>query len=92
MESDINRNKRKKYTEERKMKTAIRNELDMNQMEQVAGGTVNKNPTPNNPQIDSIINGDNYDAIAQAIANWLNGDNVRSRNVQNDVDIYDCDI
>jgi hypothetical protein len=67
-------------------------ELDMNMMGAVTGGTVNKNPTPGNPGIDIIINGDNYDTIAQAIANWLNGDDVRTRKINNDVDIYDCDI
>ena len=30
--------------------------------------------------------------IAQAIADWLNGDNNRTRNVNNDVDIYDTAI
>jgi hypothetical protein len=44
------------------------------------------------PGIDGIINGKNYDAIAQWIANWLNGDNKRSRKVNNNVDIYDTEI
>lgn len=69
-------------------------ELNMNQMGQITGGTNNKNPNPDkmDPGIDQIINGKNYDAIAQAIADWLNGDNERSRNVDNDVDIYDTAI
>ena len=60
----------------------------------ITGGTNNKNPNPGkmDPGIDGIINGPNYDAIAQKIADWLNGDNNRSRNVNNDVDIFDTDI
>ena len=42
--------------------------------------------------IDDIINGKNYDAIAQMIADYLNGDDVRTREVDNNVDIYDCEI
>ena len=69
-------------------------ELNLNQMAGITGGTNNKNPNPGrmDPGIDSIINGKNYDAIAQKIADWLNGDNNRTRNVNNNVDIYDTDI
>ena len=71
-------------------------EMELNQslMIRITGGTNNKNPNPGkmDPGIDQIINGDNYNAIAQAIADWLNGDNNRSRNVNNDVDIYDIAI
>ena len=69
-------------------------ELNLNQMAGITGGTNNKNPNPDkmDPGIDGIINGKNYDAIAQKIADWLNGDNDRSRNVNNNVDIYDTDI
>ena len=72
---------------------AYEKELNLNQMEQISGG-VHNNPNPGkmDPGIDSIINGQNYDAIAQAIADWLNGDNTRTRNVNNDVDIYDTAI
>ena len=72
---------------------AYEKELNLNQMEQISGG-VNNNPNPckMDPGIDGIINGQNYDAIAQAIADWLNGDNTRTRNVNNDVDIYDTAI
>ena len=68
-------------------------ELNLNQMGQITGG-VNNNPNPGtmDPGIDGIINGPNYDAIAQKIADWLNGDDDRSRNVNNDVDIYDTAI
>ena len=68
-------------------------ELNMNQMVKITGGT-NNNPNPDkmDPGIDGIINGPNYDAIAQAIADWLNGDDKRSRNVNNNVDIYDTAI
>ena len=68
-------------------------ELNLNQMVRITGG-VNNNPNPDkmDPGIDGIINGKNYDAIAQKIADWLNGDNDRSRNVNNNVDIYDIDI
>ncbi|MBQ8137501.1 MAG: hypothetical protein IJ174_08725 [Clostridia bacterium] len=71
------------------MKTEM--ELNLEELEMANGGTVNKNPTPGNVGIDLIINGKNYDALAQAIANILNGDNVRTRNVQQR-DIYDCKI
>ena len=71
---------------------AYEKELNLDQMVKVTGGK--GNPTPDNmdPGIDGIINGKNYDAIAQAIADWLNGDNERTRNVNNDVDIYDTAI
>ena len=69
-------------------------EMNQNQMGRITGGSNNKNPNPDkmDPGIDGIINGKNYDAIAQKIADWLNGDNDRSRNVNNNVDIYDTDI
>ena len=68
-------------------------ELNLSQMGRITGG-VNNNPNPGkmDPGIDGIINGENYNAVAQAIADWLNGDNNRSRNVNNDVDIYDTAI
>ena len=70
-----------------------RTEMNMNQLEQITGG-VNNNPNPDNmdPGIDGIINGKNYDLIAQLIADWLNGDNNRTRNVNNDINIYDTEI
>ena len=69
-------------------------ELNLNQMVRITGGTNNKNPNPGkmDPGIDGIINGKNYNAIAQWIADWLNGDNNRSRDVNNNVNIYDTDI
>ena len=67
-------------------------EIRLDEMSMVTGGTVNKNPTPGNPGIDGIINGKNYDAVAQAIADILNGDNVRTRRVDDSRDIYDCVI
>ena len=67
-------------------------ELNLPELEGVTGGKINSNPTPGNPGIDGIITGKYYDAIAQAIANWLNGDDQRTRWVNNRVDIYDCDI
>ena len=69
-----------------------RMEIRLDEMSMVTGGTVNKNPTPGNPGIDGIINGKNYDAVAQAIADILNGDNVRTRQVDDSRDIYDCVI
>jgi hypothetical protein len=68
-------------------------ELKAKQMNNVAGGTVNKDPKPDNVGwIDQTINGKNYDAIAQYIANILNGDDVRTREVNANVDIYDCEL
>ena len=68
-------------------------ELNPGQMVRITGG-VNNNPNPDkmDPGIDGMINGQNYDAIAQQIADWLNGDNDRSRNVNNNVNIYDTEI
>ena len=78
------------------MKTTKTNntiELKAKQMNNVAGGTVNKDPKPDNVGwIDQTINGKNYDAIAQYIANILNGDDVRTREVNANVDIYDCEL
>ena len=73
------------------MNTNIK-ELNLNQVGQITGGS--NNPTPGNmdPGIDGIINGKNYDYIAQLIADILNGDDNRSRKVNNDVDIYDTAI
>ena len=70
-----------------------RTEMNMNELEQITGG-VNNNPNPDkmDPGIDGIINGKNYDLIAQLIADWLNGDNNRTRNVNNDINIYDTEI
>ena len=70
----------------------MKTEISMNEMAMVSGGTVNKNPTPGNVGIDGIINGSNYDAVAQVIADILNGDDQRSRGVDNSRDIYDCVI
>ena len=89
------RKRKKTYTvqEDKKMNT-YETELNLNQMVRITGGTNNNNPNPDkmDPGIDGIINGENYNAIAQAIADWLNGDNNRTRNVNNDVDIYDTAI
>ncbi len=68
-------------------KMEIREEL----LNRVTGGTVNKNPTPSNTTsiVDQTINGKNYDAVAQMIADWLNGDDVRTRKIDNTQDIND---
>ena len=63
------------------------------QMNNVTGGTVNKDPKPNTVGwIDQTINGKKYDAVAQYIADILNGDDVRTRQVNANVDIYDCEL
>ena len=66
-------------------------EISKEMLEQAAGGTVNKNPTPTNTTgiADQVINGKNYDALAQLIADWLNGDDVRTRAIDNTQDIND---
>ena len=68
--------------------------IGLDELAMVAGGTVNDNYTPDSygDGIDDMINGDNYDAIAQKIADYLNGDDKRTRKVDNNVDIYDCEI
>ncbi len=75
------------------MKAMIK-ELSGPEMMAVSGGRTNKNPNPGNltSPVDQIINGKNYDAIAQRIADWLNGNDKRTRKVNNKVDIYDTDI
>ena len=66
-------------------------EINEELLNQVTGGTANKNPNPSNTTsiVDQTINGDNYDALAQMIADWLNGDDVRTRPIDNSQDIYD---
>lgn len=66
-------------------------EIPMEMLDQVTGGTVNKNPNPSNTTgiVDQTINGNNYDALAQKIADWLNGDDVRTRAIDNTQDIND---
>ena len=70
--------------------------INEEELEKVAGGTVNDNLQPVSDSfggmVDDMINGKNYDAIAQAIADYLNGDDVRTRQIDNNVDIYDCEI
>ena len=69
-------------------------ELNIMELEGIRGGITHKNPTPDRIDrgIDQILNGRNYDALAQIIADWLNGDLNRSSLVDNSVDIYDTDI
>lgn len=65
--------------------------ISLDNLDKVTGGTVNDNYAPGgyDSGIDCIINGDNYDEIAQIIADIINGDDVRTRDVDSDVDIYD---
>ena len=69
-------------------------ELRLNQLGQAAGGATNKNPTPKNTTtiVDDTINGENYDAIAQAIVNKISPPPARKRAVDNAQDIYDVSI
>ena len=71
--------------------TASQMEIREELLDNVTGGTVNKNPTPSNTTsiVDQTINGKNYDAVAQMIADWLNGDDVRTRKIDNTQDIND---
>ena len=70
----------------------VKIELNLMDMEAVTGG--HKNPTPSRMDagIDGILNGKTYDRIAQWIADWLNGDNVRTRKVDHNQNIYDTEI
>ena len=70
------------------------NELELQQLGQAAGGTVNKNPSPKNTTniVDDTVNGENYDAIAEAIARKINPAPPRKRNVDNSHSIYDVSI
>ena len=69
-------------------------ELNIMELEGIRGGITHKNPTPDRIDrgIDQILNGRNYDALAQIIADWLNGDLNSSSLVENSVVIYDTDI
>ena len=77
------------------MKTRIEDEI----MNMVSGGKVNTNtPDPGKLNIDKIINDPFYDWVADKIVEGLNKDdpnssyNTRSREVNNNVDIYDFQI
>ena len=75
------------------MDTMIK-EMNVMQMEEITGGVTHKNPTPSklDAPIDGILNGPFYDMIAQMFADWANGDNVRTRKVNNETDIHDIGI
>lgn len=65
--------------------------LTAEQLDAATGGTANKNPNPGKIDngLDNIINGDTYDAIAQQVADWINGDDERTRDVCNrDINDY----
>ncbi len=68
--------------------------LNEEELSLVTGGKVNKNVDPGNLTrgVDIVINGKNYDALAQRIADFLCPPSPRTRKVNNDVDINDCDI
>ena len=70
------------------------NELQLQQLGQAAGGTVNKNPSPKNTTniVDDTVNGENYDAVATAIAHRISPPPARKRKVNNSYDIYDVAI
>ena len=70
------------------------NELGLQEIGQAAGGTVNKNPNPKNTTniVDDTVNGETYDAIAEAIARKINPAPPRKRNVNNSYNIYDVSI
>lgn len=76
------------------MSTLILKDEELNQ---VAGGTVNDNMTPDGPDIDDIINGPNYEYVADLLAGLLSRNNpnssytTRTRGVNNNVNIYDVD-
>ncbi len=69
-------------------------ELNSDLLSAVNGGKVNKNIDPNsiNGWVDSTINGREYDALAQRIADRLNPKQDRIRPVNNAVNIFDCGI
>ena len=78
------------------MKNTNTFEISFFEMEQVAGGKTNKNPTPGpggfNKVVDEALNGKNYDKIASAIVDIIQPAEPRTRNVDNSVDIYDIDL
>lgn len=78
------------------MKNTDTLEINVLTLDQVTGGTVNKNPNPGtggfNKTVDEALNGQNYDALAQKIVDIIQPPEPRTRNVDNSVDIYDIDI
>lgn len=72
------------------------NEIDDSLLNDISGGTVNDNLTPGDlPNIDDIINDKNYERLADYLAALISRKdpnssyNKRSREVNNNVDIYD---
>jgi hypothetical protein len=78
------------------MKNTDTLEINVLTLDQVTGGTVNKNPNPGtggfNKVVDEQLNGKNYDAIATLIVNAIQPPPPRDRAVDNSVDIYDIDL
>lgn len=78
------------------MKNTENYEIDVTELEIVSGGTANKNPMPGsggfNKAIDEILNAEAYDFFASLIAGWIQPAGPRTRKVDNNVDIYDCDV
>ena len=69
--------------------------LKPDEMSRVPGGkdhSGNYNPGNIGGGIDKLINGKNYEAVAVAIVKKIQPDPPRTRNVDNSVDIDDCDI
>ena len=78
------------------MKNTDTYEINILEMDRIAGGKTNKNPTPGpggfNKVVDEQLNGKNYDAIATLIVNAIQPPPPRDRAVDNSVDIYDIDL
>jgi hypothetical protein len=67
-------------------------ELNIEDMGMIAGGKVNPNGDGKGINIDKIINGKNYEKIAEWVMRLLKLYPDRKRAVQNDVDINDVDL
>ena len=67
-------------------------ELNKEDLERVAGGKVNQNADGKGINIDNIINGENYDKLAEWFMRLFKLYPDRKRAVKNDVNINDVDI
>ena len=67
-------------------------ELNKEDLERVAGGKVNPNADGKGINIDTIINGENYDKLAEWFMRLFKLYPDRKRAVKNDVNINDVDI
>lgn len=68
-------------------------EIPIKDLNGIAGGTTNGNPTPDKPvNLDKILNDKNYDLIAEWLMKKFGWIPPRTRKINNQMDINDVDI